>query len=174
MKKLFFLGVFTTFFFFYIANGVAAHGEEASFEKETGGYLIDVGYDPEEFKQGGVTDFDFNLIQVGTKEDVEFSDIWVRISIENRAYFAGALAKTGIGRTTLKYVFPVDGDYELSVRFENEGEILSETSFPLSVQKVQGSVSSNNLLIGGLSGFILGVVLTLALTKKKGKKSNEK
>ncbi|MEX2008011.1 MAG: hypothetical protein WD850_00730 [Candidatus Spechtbacterales bacterium] len=118
-----------------LPQGVFAHGTGASFEADVDQYRIDVGYEPEQMSVDIATLFDFLLQDRQTGEDVAFSDVWVRISQGNQTVFASGVARPRFGTTTLTYLFPRAGSYELSVRFQNQGEAIVESTFPLTVKE---------------------------------------
>lgn len=123
---------------------VVAHGTGASHEEVVDGYVIDIGYDPAVVEAGTQARFDFNILNDATKEVVPFTDIWLRITKDNTTYFAGGVHKARIGLTGVSYIFPEEGEYEISVRYQNEGEAITEISFPLPVSKgTQGATGGS-------------------------------
>ena len=160
-----------------IASG---HGRGASLEEKVGEYLVDIGYEPETLQSEESAVFDFSLLSAENGEEVDFTDIWVKVSKGNRAYFASGLAKARIGKTAMTYVFSEGSEYTLFVRFQNEGEKIVETSFPLSVVEKSDPIESSvpqkrepgtpDFLIGGLVGLVAGFAASLFLKTRKGKK----
>lgn len=147
-----------------------AHGTGASLEKQIGAYTVDVGYSPPLIEVDDPVRFDFNLIKSDDRADVAFTDIWVRIEERNSVVFAGGIHKARLGETGMSYVFPGEGEYTLFVRFQNEGDSLAETSFPLIVEKgvgfgEEGFSLSPQLFIGVIGGLIIGLLPSLLKRK---------
>jgi hypothetical protein len=118
------------------APGIAdAHVTGNSFEQVNGAYRVDVGYDLSPFVAGEAVRFDFNVVQEQTLEDVDFGDVWVRVSQGNRTVFASGIHKPVLGKTGMTFTFPDAGDYDLSVRFQKNGSSIVETTFPVSAQE---------------------------------------
>jgi len=142
-----------------------AHGAGESVEKAVGEYLVDVGYNTEIFEAGSPVFFDFGLLVNETGENTSFTDIWVRIVQKNKTVFASGIRKPTFGGTTMVYTFPEAGEYELMLRFQEEGNKIVEASFPLTVKSVPGA-SPNffpwvllGVLAGAVAGFLLGFVI---------------
>jgi len=144
-----FLGVFGFAF---------AHGTGASLEKQVGEYLIDVGYNTAVFAEQSSTAFDFDIKK--GDEAVAFSDVWVRISQGTKTVFAGGIYNADFGGARMTYVFPQAGEYEFSVRFENEDESIAESEFQIVVEEKQKEgldprviPTAIALLIGAMAGY---------------------
>lgn len=132
-----------------------AHGDGASFEATSSPYLIDVGYEPEEFVAGYASTFDFGLSDEDGK-DIEFETVWVRFTKDGKTYFATGLGKQLIGRTTLLYVFDSPGTYELHVSYRRGGEEVAEAAFPFEVESGE---EGSTLPLTAIIGFVLGALL---------------
>jgi hypothetical protein len=112
---------------------LSAHGTGASFERVVDGMLIDIGYSPEEITVATPVPFDFALVDAETDESVSYSDIWVRVYQDRNVFFASSIHKQRLGATTMLFQFPEPGTYTLSVRFQNDGIALAESSFEVPV-----------------------------------------
>jgi hypothetical protein len=163
--------IFLTFVIFSIACApqVFAHGFGGSMEKESNGLLIDIGYDPENGTALSTFVYDFGLLKPDTKEPIEFTDVWVRISKDKKTYLATGISKARIGKTTLAYIYPEEGTYQMSVRFQNGKDTLSETTFDLIVSPYK----SNSFVMPswgyGLIGLVVGIGVSLGIIINKKK-----
>ena len=125
-----------------------AHLIGASYEEEKAGYLIDVGYNPEFPRAGERVRFDYILYQKmdeGGWNRVEFTDVWVNISKENRVFFAGGIHYPRFGAPGATYVLPEDGEYMISVRYQDEGERIIDTTFPFTIYPANDGDVSDDL-----------------------------
>ncbi len=152
-------------------GSMQAHGTGESVEKVVGEYLIDIGYSLPELKAGAPVYFDFNILFNKTQENVAFTDIWVQIAKSSETFFASGISKARFGGTTMAYTFPTGGEYELKVRFQNEGETVEETSFPFQVaagnaQLSKTSLFSPALFLGVFGGLLIGFFLSIFVKKK--------
>jgi hypothetical protein len=138
-----------------------AHGTGESFEAESNGYLVDVGYSVSEFNADSSVVFDFGL-KNEDGEDAKFSDVWVRVVRGDATVFAGGVHNARFGGATMTYTFPSAGEYELSVRFQEDGKSIAESSFPLVVEahnntpKNAGVNDVTVAIIFGALGVIVG------------------
>lgn len=135
---------------------LSAHGDGASFEKEVDGYVVDIGYSPEEPYVGGAVSFDFGLLKDGS--GVDFSDLWVRISKEEQTVFAGGIYNATFGGARLSATFPESGEYTVSARYQNEGEEIVSAEFPLQVEPLADS-DSNGFGLMQIMYIVLGVIV---------------
>lgn len=159
------------------ATPAVAHTSGASIEQTVDGYLIDVGYSPEEPLSGDQTRFDFLLYDAETGEEVPFTDIWFRIENGKQLLFAGGLAKAEFGTTGMTFSFPSAGSYTGFVRFSNEEGAVVETSFTLQVQQGDASNGGAFSLVALGIGILAGVTLALvgvALVRRMRQKTGDK
>lgn len=146
-----------------------AHGEGQSVEKTVGEYTVKLEYEAFELQAGESTRLDFEMMRGENKEDIPFSNVWVRITQGNKTIFAGGIAKSDFAKTGVTYTFPESGDYELSARFQNDkGESIVEAAFPLKIAQAttedaqkQDIPFSPQLLLGIFIGLIVGYALSL-------------
>lgn len=110
-----------------------AHGDGASFEKQSGEYLIDIGYDPAPPVAGEATLFDFSLLRIADGSEVPYSHVWVRILDERKTVLASGVHAQEVGATTLLFVFPEDKTYTLESSFRTERGEIASASFSVPV-----------------------------------------
>lgn len=154
------------------ASAVFAHGTGVSYEENKDGYKIDIGHD-EFIAAGESTRFDFALYpeDIGSIEGEVFSDVWVTFTQDKKLVFAGGINKPVFGSTGFTYVFPEEGTYTVSARFQNEGDTVVETEFtleilpPLETEKTQSPLVANSLFGG--AGLLFGLLLGMFIPRKK-------
>ncbi len=156
---------------FFSSFGVArAHGSGSSFEKVVGAYLVDVGYDPASLEVDSTVRFDFTLRGATSSEEIQFSDVWVRIEKEKKTVFASGIHRSEFGKTGLLYTFGEPGTYTIYARFQNNEDTIVETSFPLDVSgasSLEGkSWAPDKSVLWGVFGLIVGVVLSFVIKRK--------
>lgn len=148
---------------------VSAHSSGASVEREVGEYLIDIGYEPTAPTAGGTVRMDLELYELATGADVPYTDAWILIEKSNKTYFAGGVPKARIGATGFSYLFPEAGEYEIYVRYQQDGEKVVETTFPFTVNESDGAANTDGgpLTTGlaGLAGLVIGVIAGFYLRK---------
>lgn len=142
-----------------------AHVNGVSYEKTKDGYQIDAGYGAPAPSVGEALLMDFRLRKDG--KDVPFTDTWVKVTAENGGVvFASGIHNAEFGGPRMSYVFPREGKYTVSMRFENGAETLVEDSFPITVLPETGT---GILLFGSditpylilIVGIALGVISAL-------------
>ncbi len=111
-----------------------SHGDTFSYEETKEGYKIDIGHD-EFIAKGESVRFDFAVYpeNIEAIEGEVFTDVWVTLTKDKKAYFAGGVDKPVFGATGFTFVFPEEGVYTLSARFQNEGDTVVQTEFPLEI-----------------------------------------
>jgi hypothetical protein len=162
--------IFSSIMIFAIAGSAYGHGFGQSFEKVVDNYMIDVGIDALDLVAGEPMRFDFVLWNKDRTETPEFTDAWVRIAPADRGIvFAGNLHQPEFGSTGMTYMFPKAGDYELTVRFQQNGEPIVEASFPLKVSAGASDTSGSwqNSLMGIFIGIIIGSAAVWFLKRKR-------
>lgn len=112
---------------------VFAHPNGTSWEQVFNQYKVDVGYDPANFVAGQPVRLDFNVTREQGGQDVDFADVWVRVTQGETTVFAGGIHKPSIGRAGMTFTFPQAGAYSMNVRFEKTGESLVDATFPITV-----------------------------------------
>jgi hypothetical protein len=135
---------------------VFGHGDGESLEKEVDGYLIDIGYNTPEFIAGSSVVFEFDISK--EEESIDFDDVWVRISEDNKTIFASGINNAEFGGARMTYSFPYEGAYEFSVRFQNGSESIAEAVFPIEVLPNSDKEGSQNWILTALLGALVGAV----------------
>jgi hypothetical protein len=151
---------------------VTAHGTGVSYEENKDGYKIDIGHD-EFIAAGESTRFDFAIFpeDISSIEGEIFTDVWVTFTKEKKLFFAGGVHKPVFGSTGFTYVFPEEGSYIVSARFQNNGQTVVETEFPLEVippleaETTQLPLVTNGIFAAG--GLLLGIAIGLFIPRKK-------
>ena len=157
MKKIFFVFLALFFPLMYISG----HGTGQSLEVETGAYLVDIGYSAFGLYAGEANSFDINLLHKETKEQISFTNVWVRIAEEELVVFASNIARARLGKTAMTFIFPDAGAYTISVRFEDEDGVIVEAGLPLVIESARSNTKQTNLwwvfvfVAGGGVGYIL-------------------
>lgn len=150
--------------FSLVPMSALAHGLGNSFEITKDGYLIDIGYDAEEIRAGETIRFDFNLYAPGGTETKlrDFTDAWVRIAPQDGEgiVFAGDLHTPPFGATGMSFVLPREGLYELTVRYQENGEPIVEAAVPFTAGPASSGERSiaESAAIGAL-GFLVGATV---------------
>ena len=148
---------------------LSAHTSGIFYEAWVDGVHIDIGYSSAAPAVGESVIFDLN-IGADQQDAIKYTDVWVRIESKDGVTLATAVHNAEFGGPRMSYVFPKEGDYTVSVRYENEGTALAKAEFPLKVVPAakQGidtvpwfAFLAGGLLIGGAAGFFLRL-------KKKG------
>lgn len=154
-----------------IASVVFAHGTGVSYEENKDGYKIDIGHD-EFIAALESTRFDFVVYPENIK-DVEgeiFTDVWVTFTKDKKLFFAGGVHKPVFGSTGFTYVFPEQGTYIVSARYQNDGETVVQTEFPLEIiAPLEVKKEPNPFILFGLltlAGLLIGVAIGLFIPRK--------
>lgn len=157
--------LFIVISYFIGIHAVNAHGTGVSFEEEKDGYFIDIGYSEELPEAMKPLRFDFSAILPNTPEENVFTDVWVRIAQGRELYFSGGIHQPVFGSTGFTYVFPKEGEYEVTARFQNEGETVVETSFFLTVVPNEAALKPVNPYAAAASGLLVGLMSMFFLRK---------
>jgi len=172
LKLLFFFLINITLF----STVAFAHGTGVSFEETKDGYKTDIGHD-EFIAAHESTRFDFAVYPVdltNVTSDI-YTDVWVTITQNKKIFFAGGIHKPEFGTTGFTFVFPEEGEYLISARFQKDGETVTKSEFPFTViapvevktVEVPYFLYSGIVLAGLLAGGIIGIVGTRIITKKR-------
>lgn len=153
---------------------VSAHGTGVSYEETKDGYKIDIGHD-EFIAAGEATRFDF-LLYPENIENIEgeiFTDVWVTFTQDKGLFFAGGIHKPVFGSTGFTYVFPHEGTYTVSARYQKDGETVVQTEFPLEIIPPLTTKKEINPLILyaliALAGLVFGTAVGLFIPRKSKK-----
>lgn len=129
-------------------------------DKVIGNYLIDFGFSSEQPRIGENIIFTFNLLDNETKEIIDFTSVWVRISSSDGIIFAGTLHQEA-KNVTFSNTFSSANLYEITARFKQGNEVLIETSFPLKV--LGEKESSISPLLGYRITLLFGIINVITL-----------
>jgi len=144
--------------FMLCGSVVSAHSEGASFEQVIDGYIVDIGYSPENIVAKTSVPFDFGL-NLSSGEEVLYESIWVRVSQDRNVFYAGGIHRSSVGATTMLYQFPEPGVYTLSARFQDGVDALTEVSFEV---EVGAPTDSSDSKVGGTPVLAFLVVALLS------------
>jgi hypothetical protein len=148
-----------------------AHGDGASFEKEIGGYFVDIGYSAAVPSVGDLISFDFDLRKGGSADSptATYSDVWVRIVKGTKTYFAGGIGNGALGGPRMAYAFPEPGIYTVHSRFEDAQTETANASFTITVGAADGSQSEPGIgwtfYLFPFIAFALGALLVLGVNR---------
>jgi len=106
---------------------------DAGGDKVINNYLIDFGYAPENPKVSDKLTLAFNLINDTTKEVIEPSNVWIRISSSKEVVFAGTFHPEA-QHIAFSYKFPYADEYEITARFKDDKGIIIETDFKIKIE----------------------------------------
>jgi len=162
--------VFSACLFFGVPLMALAHGDETSFETTVGEYFIDIGYSAPDPSVDESVLFDFRLTRGEGGPAVPFSDVWVRMESEDgKVVFASGIHNAEFGGPRLSYVFPGEGSYTVSARYENEGQAITEASFPITVGAAEGTDARGvpEPYLFGVAGLVLGFLVAFLVKRRK-------
>ncbi len=148
-----------------------AHGSSFSHEEIKDGYKIDIGYD-EFIAENESVRFDFAIYPENTDavEGEVFEDVWVTLTKDKKIFFAGGISKPVFGATGFTFVFPEQGSYVLTARFQKEGEAVVATEFPIEIlpplEEKSGVDPRILYALFGLSGLMIGIAVALFIPRK--------
>lgn len=151
-----------------LASFAFAHGSGVSYEEQKDGYLVDIGYSIEFPKALEQVRFDLTIIpdDIESLDDELFTDVWIRIAQERELFFSGGINKPDFGLTGFTYVFPKEGVYEITARFQNAGENVVEVTFPLEILPPEEGRSNINPFIAIGVGFLLGAAIMFFIPRR--------
>jgi len=137
---------------------VSAHGDQPSFEKQIGPYLLDIGYSQAPVPAQRVK-FDFDLYTI-TGADVNyasFNDIKFSITKDGQSLVSQTIQNTQPNVPTYAYTFPTEGVYTIGVTYERGKDTPLSTSFDLKVSNFYGWIG----ILDGLSHQIAAIFLVI-------------
>lgn len=146
---------------------VFAHEGGFAYEAQIGDYFVDIGYTPD-LTAGEPVRFDFAIAKEKDGQPIVFNNAWVRITGE-KLLFAGPISYGEFGRPGFTYVFPEEGSYEISVRFESGKGELAEAKFSIDILKADAGLDTRLFIEIGLVIFLLAVLppATIYVVKRK-------
>ena len=127
---------------------------DAGEEKVIDDYLIDLGYAPESPKVTDKVTLAFNLINNTTKEVIEPTSVWIRISSPKEVVFAGTFHPEA-KNIAFTYTFPYADDYSLesiaAIADHTRKEMKSEDSKISDMISTRASVEMAELIYDGFT-----------------------
>ena len=146
---------------FFVPVSTLAHGDRPSLEAETGGYLIDVGYDRDGFRPGEPVTFDFDVYTTGDHpEFVSFDTVNVQILQGTSLVFAQDIPNTPTYIPSLTYTFEQAGAYDVAVAYAQSGSVKVQHTFPVTVEQRAGTLArSENMLHYIVAIFLVGFTI---------------
>ncbi len=148
-----------------------AHVTGLSWTATTTPYVVDVGYDPNEFQAGQSARFDFVLRDEKTGDSVPYDHVWVRLMHENTTLLATGVRRQYIGPTTLLFGLIESGDYKLEASFRDaDGNDTAVASFPMSITGepfgLTDHIDVGAAFVAGIITGVLGFVTAARRTRK--------
>lgn len=113
------LRVAVSFIFFALSAALVSAHLDAGFDAESGPYLFDVGWTPENPVAGQSTLIAINVLDSLTKEPANVTSAWIRLELKDRVAFAGTLALEK-GAASVSYVFADAGTWTVTVQSEGQ------------------------------------------------------
>ena len=150
------------------AEFARANGFGVTLDKVVGEYTANVDYDAiTGLAAGDSTQFAFQLFNKDRSQQLDFTDVWVKIIPTNTGkpynspIFAGGIGMPVFGPPVITFAFPKSGSYDLFVRYENKDKSLVEATFPLVVsdsgnQTVAAAVQrwAPPFIVGAFTSFV--------------------
>jgi hypothetical protein len=159
MSKRFFLFILILLAFSVIPAKDAHSHLDAGYHSPKNGYIIEVGYSPDELSAGENIILNFNLLNESTEESMHFDNLFLRISDSKRNVFAGYLNPSN-DNVNFVFTFPSEGTYEINARFYDGSRVLVEDAQNVKVHAMAMGgphEAISNLLVP------YSVILTIAL-----------
>lgn len=169
MKYIFFVSYI--FFCAIGAYGAHAHGFGVTLDRAVGDYIVNVDYDAVTgIYAGSPVQFAFELFNKDRSQQIEFSNVWVSITLAGKNTFARPVFDGGIVGSTFPpssiiFAFPSAGSYTLTLRYEKADKTLAEATFPLDVLPGETTVGqggffhlNSDVFKGGLVVIALWVI----------------
>ncbi len=167
------------------AGWVQANGFGITVDKVVGEYTTNTDYDAVNgIFAGEPVQFVYQLFNKDRTAPVDFDDAWITISVAGNddgytpPVFDGGLTTSGpnLLPAGMTFVFPSGGSFTMQVRYEKEGKLIVESSFPLSVKGVEaknafGATGRDQgfLFIGALAALFLQWLTRLLLKRYRSK-----
>ncbi len=147
---------------------VSAHGDGPFVEIPSGAYLVDIGYSSAAPSDGEAVLFDFSLVSLASRTAVPFADVWLKIENERKTVvLATGIHNAEFGGPRLSYIFPAEGNYTVSARYEDRDGSIAEASFPLRITPATKDPQTDNRYLFGILGLLIGAAATFFALRKK-------
>lgn len=149
---------------FLVPLAANAHGDAPSLEAEVGGYLIDIGYEPDLAPKETI-EFDFDLFRIGPPIDyADFASIDVRVTRNGAQVSSASVGNDESYRPVVGMAFDEPGGYDMDVRYlDVGGSLIVARTFHLEVPSdarvfVRGGLETAHYVIAaGLFALSLGI-----------------
>lgn len=148
------------------ARVVHAHETGGSFQRESGNYTIDIGYNPASITARDYASFDFLLWKgaANTAGPADYSHVWTRIIRDKETLLVTGILHQTYGPTILLYAFPDPGMYTIEVSYRTaDGDEIAAASFPVTVAPAPDQSPAGPYLpplLGLFAGIAIGFFLT--------------
>ena len=116
-----------------VPQTLQAHATGFSIETTIDEYFLDLGISQEFIIAGQLIDFDVALLNNETQEPDPYENIRVLLQRNDETMMNVNLDEARYGQPRFSYRFVEPGDYELTLVFEKDFEILTKTTLPLYV-----------------------------------------
>lgn len=158
------LGAVTLVLSFIVMCGVASAHVGPSWNAPSGSHSVDVGYEPNVFKENQTSRFDFIFWEgeVNTSRRAPYDHVLVEIStVDSGVIFSAAIKNNSSGPTTLLYTFDKKGTYSIHTSFRDSDDVeIASGTFPFSVSGVGNAIFSALSVVYAIVGIIIGVLGT--------------
>lgn len=172
MKRITVLSAAFLFWFAACSPFVFAHNTGVSYTETKNGYNIDIGHD-QFITAGQPARFDYLLspASASSTDGEIFTDVWVTITDSNKKLlFAGGISKPTFGSTGFTYVFPKDGTYTISSRYQKDGDTVVSTDFAIQALQSTDPQGVNPVILYvllSLAGLVIGMAVGLFIPRKE-------
>lgn len=171
MKRVFIFSAACALFFASCSPFVFAHNTGVSYTETKDGYKIDIGHD-QFITAGQPARFDYLLYPAdASSTDGIFTDVWVTITdSDKKLLFAGGISKPTFGSTGFTYVFPKEGTYTISSRYQKDGDTVVSTEFPIQALQSTDPQGVNPVILYvllSLAGLVIGMAIGLFIPRKE-------
>ncbi|OGG56907.1 hypothetical protein A3D71_00270 [Candidatus Kaiserbacteria bacterium RIFCSPHIGHO2_02_FULL_55_20] len=152
-----------------VGQRAEAHVTGLSWVATSTPYIVDIGYDSDEFQTGLNARFDFQLLDEKSGNTTPYDHVWVRFAHGDTTLLATGIRRQQLGPTTLLYGFKDSGAYTLEASFRDEdGNDMAAVSFPVTVRTA--STRLLDYVVPGaafFAGIVLGVAGAYVVSRKK-------
>jgi len=134
------------------------------------GYEVDFGYEENTLREQTQTRLSFELYDnQSTTTLSSFTEVWVVIKGSEGTVFSGGIDRPEFGDTSISFMFPEEGEYDVQLRYQEDSEILAKGNFALQVPMREDKQVNTNayLASGALIGLIVGFLTALLIRRKR-------
>lgn len=150
------------FLFFLVGVPLGIAHLDAGEDRQVGDFVIDLGYSPAVLNTKDRSTLSLFLLN-DQQKPLDYDHVWVRITHGDSILFAGPIAseeRNGL----FTYTFPYPGQYQITVRFFNEEELIVQTEFQV---KVEGANDASLFFFGLPVIGVIFIFLYFLFRKKK-------